>query len=88
MKRLGKRELDVTLAEPLDTVPAGLGGVTLENDGRTLRYVFQAEDDQAGIPALLRKLEAAGVAFTDLETHKSSLEDIFVGLVHEREQAA
>ena len=88
MKRLGKRELDVTLAEPLESVPPSLDGVTLENDGRTLRYVFQAADDQAGIPALLRRLEAAGIAFTDLETHKSSLEDIFVGLVHEREQAA
>ncbi|RDE06740.1 ABC transporter ATP-binding protein [Sphingomonas aracearum] len=92
MKRLGKRELDVALAEPLSAVPPGLDGVTLANDGRTLRYVFRPEDEGAGIPALLRRLEAAGIAFTDLETHKSSLEDIFVGLVHdgvhEREQAA
>ena len=37
---------------------------------------------RADIPGLLRALAEAGVAFKDLSTHQSSLEDIFVTLVH------
>jgi ABC-2 type transport system ATP-binding protein len=86
MRKLGKRELDLTLVESLDAVPDGLGDwqVSLENDGRTLRYVFDAAAEDTGVPTLLRRLEEKGIAFKDLETSKSSLEDIFVDLVGER----
>ncbi|WP_375271460.1 ABC transporter ATP-binding protein [Sphingomonas sp.] len=86
MQQLGKRELDLTLAEPLDAVPAGLERwqLSLVNEGRTLRYVFDATDEDTGIPSLLRELSARHIAFKDLETSKSSLEDIFVDLVEER----
>jgi len=56
---------------------------TLENDGRTLRYVFDATEERTGIPSFLRRLAEIGIAFKDLETSKSSLEDIFVDLVGE-----
>ena len=90
MQKLGKRELDLTLTEALDALPAGLGDwdVQLVNDGKTLRYVFDANEERTGIPSLLRKLSELGVAFKDLETSKSSLEDIFVGLVDEQRKAA
>ena len=90
MQKLGKRELDLTLTEPLGDLPAGLDDwdVQLVNDGKTLRYVFDANEERTGIPSLLRKLSELGVAFKDLETSKSSLEDIFVGLVDEQRKAA
>jgi ABC-2 type transport system ATP-binding protein len=86
MKKLGKREMDLALVEPLDAVPAGLEEwhLSLENDGKTLRYVFDAQAERTGIPSLLRRLGEMGVAFKDLETKKSSLEDIFVDLVGEQ----
>ena len=86
MKKLGKRELDLALVEPLSAVPDGLDRwhLTLENDGKTLRYVFDATEEHTGIPSLLRELSARDIAFKDLETSKSSLEDIFVDLVGER----
>jgi ABC-2 type transport system ATP-binding protein len=86
MQKLGKRELDLTLVDPLDQVPAGLEQwqLSLVNEGRTLRYVFDATQEDTGIPSLLRELSARHVAFKDLETSKSSLEDIFVDLVEER----
>ena len=86
MQKLGKRELDLTLVDTLDRVPAGLEQwqLSLVNDGRTLRYVFDATQEDTGIPSLLRELSARHVAFKDLETSKSSLEDIFVDLVEER----
>ncbi len=86
MQKLGKRELDLTLVDTLDQVPAGLEQwqLSLVNEGRTLRYVFDATQEDTGIPSLLRELSARHVAFKDLETSKSSLEDIFVDLVEER----
>ncbi|WP_294303080.1 ABC transporter ATP-binding protein [uncultured Sphingomonas sp.] len=86
MKKLGKRELDLALVEPLAAVPDGLDRwhLSLENDGKTLRYVFDATEEHTGIPSLLRELSARDIAFKDLETSKSSLEDIFVDLVGER----
>ena len=86
MHKLGKRELDLTLVDTLDQVPAGLDQwqLSLVNEGRTLRYVFDATREDTGIPSLLRELSARHVAFKDLETSKSSLEDIFVDLVEER----
>ena len=83
MAKLGKRELAVTLAEPLAAVPPELAewAPALENGGRTLRYSFDANGERTGIPPFLSRLRELGIGFRDLETSKSSLEDIFVGLV-------
>ena len=85
MKKLGKRELDIALNEAMGTVPGDLSDwdLSLQNDGKTLRYVFDAQAERTGIPSLLRKLADLNIGFKDLETSKSSLEDIFVDLVKE-----
>ena len=86
MTKLGTRELDLILVEPLDRVPPELAewSPTLEDEVRVLRYVFNATEDRTGIPSLLNRVRELGIAFKDLETSKSSLEDIFVGLVEEK----
>jgi ABC-2 type transport system ATP-binding protein len=86
MQKLGKRELDLTLVDPLAAVPDGLDRwkLSLVNEGRTLRYVFDSTEEHTGIPSLLRELSDRHIGFKDLETSKSSLEDIFVDLVGER----
>ncbi|WP_375285939.1 ABC transporter ATP-binding protein [Sphingomonas sp.] len=86
MKKLGKREMKLTLIEPLAAVPDTLSDwdLTLEDEGRTLRYVFDAQAEDTGIPALLRRLEAENIQFRDLESSRSTLEDIFVDLVGEK----
>ncbi|KQN25408.1 multidrug ABC transporter ATP-binding protein [Sphingomonas sp. Leaf33] len=82
MAKLGKRELDLALQDPMAAIPPELAEwhLSLENDGHTLRYVFDAQAERTGIPSLLRKLGEMGIGFKDLETSKSSLEDIFVDL--------
>jgi ABC-2 type transport system ATP-binding protein len=87
MKKLGKRELDLSLVEPLAVLPAGLEEwhLSLEDEGHSLRYTFDAQAERTGIPSLLRKLHDLGIGFKDLDTSKSSLEDIFVDLVEHRE---
>jgi ABC-2 type transport system ATP-binding protein len=86
MQKLGKRELDLTLVDPLDAVPDGFEGwqLSLVNEGKTLRYVFDSTREDTGIPSLLRALADRHIGFKDLETSKSSLEDIFVDLVGEQ----
>ena len=86
MTKLGKRELDLTLAEPMSAIPPELGewDLHLEDEGNRLRFTFDATAERTGIPSLLRRLADLGIGFKDLETSKSSLEDIFVGLVEEK----
>ncbi len=86
MRKLGKRELRITLSEPLTAVPAALAAwpLKLADDGRLI-YAFDAEDER--IPELLAALGAQGIGYKDLETHKSSLEDIFVDLVEQKDAA-
>ena len=92
MRKLGKRRMLISLQEPMTAVPAELDEwhLELEDEGRRLLYLFDAQAERTGIPSLLRKLNELGITFKDLETSKSSLEDIFVDLVaHDRaEQAA
>ena len=84
MKKLGKKQLTLHLVQPLTTVPPGLESFNLKirNSGRELEYTFDAQG--AGTPALLRRLHELGIAFTDLQTRQSSLEDIFIDLVHQK----
>jgi ABC-2 type transport system ATP-binding protein len=90
MHKLGKKELTLHLAEPLGTVPAALQdwSLTLKNGGRELEYRFDEAADHASVPSLLRRMDELGLAYKDLNTRQSSLEDIFVSLVSERAEAA
>lgn len=90
MKKLGKKTLTLNLSEALTAVPAELAEWPLElkSDGHELEYSFDANADDTGVPALLRRLEGLGIGFKDLNTRQSSLEDIFVSLVHQEGEAA
>lgn len=85
MRQLGRKELTLQLAVPLDALPAALAALGLErsDDGLTLRYTYDTRNtDGPGIAPVLKALDAAGIAYRDLQTSESSLEDIFVSLVH------
>jgi ABC-2 type transport system ATP-binding protein len=86
MRKLGKRELAVHLKAPLERVPEALAEfpLSLGEDRSELIYTFDAASDDTGIPRLLRRLDELGLEFKDLQTHESSLEDIFVDLVSAR----
>ena len=88
MRKLGSKELTLHLQEPLDAVPESLAGhgLTLADDGHALVYSYDAAREEGGstISGLLADLEAVGLRVKDLNTRQSSLEDIFVSLVQER----
>jgi ABC-2 type transport system ATP-binding protein len=83
MKKLGKRELTLTLQEPLAAIPPELAEwqLSLNANGHELKHTFNAVLEQNGVPALLRRLEQLGICYRDLNTRESSLEEIFVSLV-------
>ena len=89
MQRLGRKELQLQLKQPLAAVPASLAAYQLEllDDGHALRYAYDAQQEQTGIAELLAALASAGIEFKDLKSSESSLEDIFVSLVHDKERA-
>lgn len=84
MRKLGKKQLTLTLQRPMTSLPAELAAWPLElaADGQALVYTFDTQKEETGIAELLRTLGAHGIDFKDLRSSESSLEDIFVSLVH------
>jgi ABC-2 type transport system ATP-binding protein len=83
--RMGRKTLDIMLADPMAAIPPELGEWTLrlEDNGHVLCYEFDSHADRTGIASLMRRLGDLGIAYKDLSTHQSSLEDIFVELLHQ-----
>jgi ABC-2 type transport system ATP-binding protein len=84
MKKLGKKQLTLTLQRPLSQLPPELRDfpLALHSDGTEIAYTFDQTEESTGVPALLRRVSDLGIGFKDLATKNSSLEDIFVSLVH------
>jgi ABC-2 type transport system ATP-binding protein len=89
MRKLGRKQLTLHLAEPMAAVPPGLAEWKLElaSGGTDLVYGFDGNAEQTGIPSLLRRMSDLGIGFRDLRTRESSLEDIFVDLTSDRKKA-
>src|SRR5579863_4193103 len=86
MRKLGKKQLILTLREPVACLPDGLDGYALElsADGREATYTYDTAGETYGIRPLLHALDAAGLEYKDLQTRVSSLEEIFVDIVRSR----
>ncbi|QBC32564.1 MULTISPECIES: ABC transporter ATP-binding protein [Pandoraea] len=87
MRHMGSKQLTLQLTEPLSAVPEALAayGLTLDANGTELVFAYDANIEQTSIATLLRDMERAGISVKDLHTTQSSLEDIFVSLVHRKE---
>ena len=90
MRKLGKKQLTLTLQQPMERVPDALARWPLElgKQGQALTYTFDSQQEDTGIAELLRALAAQGIDFKDLHSSESSLEDIFVSLVHDTKAPA
>jgi ABC-2 type transport system ATP-binding protein len=86
MRRLGRKQLSIHLNAPLAEIPPELSdpSLGLADDGATLVYTFDGQEEDNGVADLLRRLLDRGVDFRDLRTSERSLEEIFVSLVQER----
>ena len=90
MRKLGKKQLTLTLQNPLAVIPEALADLSLElaDEGHSLVYTFDTQLEETGIAALLKRLGELGIDFKDLHSSQSSLEEIFVSLVHAGKQEA
>ena len=90
MRKLGKKQLTLTLQQPMERVPDSLARwpLALGKQGQALTYTFDSQQEDTGIAELLRALAAQGIDFKDLHSSESSLEDIFVSLVHDTKAPA
>ncbi len=85
MQKLGRKQLKLHLQDKLTVIPPSLAAhhLDLSADGDELIYTYDTKGERTGITALLNDLNSAGVRFNDLNTTQSSLEEIFVSLVHQ-----
>ena len=90
MRKLGKKQLTVTLQNPLERVPEAMADLPLElaENGHALVYTFDTQQEETGIASLLKRLGDQGIDFKDLHSSESSLEDIFVSLVRNGREGA
>jgi ABC-2 type transport system ATP-binding protein len=84
MQKLGRKRLTLHLQNQIDAVPDALAPyhLVLCEGGHALVYDYDTKSERTGITSLLSDLRNAGIRFFDLDTTQSSLEDIFVSLVH------
>jgi ABC-2 type transport system ATP-binding protein len=82
MRKLGRKQLILQLAQPLDEMPAALALPSRTRQGRhRTRLQLRRQGERGSLAELLQDLGRAGIAFRDLHTTQSSLEDIFVELI-------
>ncbi len=85
MKKLGKKQLTLHLATALRKIPGELQAWDLDLRAEGYDLVYSANSAEGvDISLLLKRLSELGIVIKDLQTHQSSLEDIFVNLVSER----
>jgi len=83
MKTLGKKQLSLSLQQPMKELPDALRDESVEliEEGQKLLYTFDTQSQHTGVTRLLKTLSENQIGFHDLETSESSLEEIFVKLV-------
>jgi ABC-2 type transport system ATP-binding protein len=86
MHTLGKKQLTLVLPQPLETIPEELASFRLDlsPDRRELVYTYDRAAEETSIQPLFHALDAAGLAFKDVGTKQSSLEEIFVDILRQR----
>ena len=84
MQKLGKKQLIVEVKQPIIDLPESMAGLDIElsADGCVLTYTYDTSADATGITGLLQMISDAGLSLKDLKTSQTSLEEIFVDLVH------
>jgi len=84
MQKLGKKQLIIDIKQAISDIPAPLNDHDLEltNNGSSLIYTYDTKGDGTGITALLQNISDSGLSLKDIKTTQSSLEDIFVDIVH------
>lgn len=89
IRKLGEKQLTIHLQKKLRTVPKALSkhNLALAKEGEALIFTYDTKAERTGITSLLGDLSNQEIGFKDIETSERSLEDIFVTLVHQEDDA-
>jgi ABC-2 type transport system ATP-binding protein len=84
MRQMGRKVLRIAVQQPIAALPPSLDafGLVLDQGGRRITYSYDTKAERTGIARLLSALAEEGIPVADLDTEASSLEEIFMGLVH------
>ena len=92
MERLGTTEAVIALAAPLTVLPDSIAAFPVELASGGTRLIYRGGNGEgagrADVAQLAQALTRAGIGYSSLDIHDSSLEDIFVGLLGHRAEAA
>ena len=78
ISRLDRKELTITLAEPLAEAPATLARYEAKVSGRHLSLHYRPSETK--VADILGAVQAAGLSIVDLTTTEADLEDLFLHL--------
>ncbi len=83
MQKFGEKTMRLQLQNPITALPDDLAdlGLVLTDDGMALLYHYKTDDAQLSIANILKAIELHHIAVQDIDTHRSSLEEIFVSLM-------
>lgn len=83
MHKLGKRQLLIEFENAITKLDPALKpwDLALSEDGFFLTYTYDSQNEKSGMAELLKTIAAVGLELKDINTSKSSLEDIFIDLV-------
>ena len=91
MQRLGRTEAHIELASAMTELPDTIQRFPVELEKGGLSLCYRGGDDtgkgKAEVAELTKALSVAGIDFTGIDIRESSLEDIFVSLLGEKEAA-
>jgi ABC-2 type transport system ATP-binding protein len=83
MQKLGRKKLVINLSTVMSEIPNALlkFNMQLEDKGTKLVFIHDPEKSKNEISKLLDSLKENNISFKDINTYKSSLEEIFIQLV-------
>lgn len=92
MARLGRTEAYIDLSSPLDALPDTVSHYALSIEQGGMRLCYRGGDGtgkgKPEVAEVTKALTRAGIDYTGIDIHESSLEDIFVDLMDDTQGAA
>ncbi len=86
MKKMGNKQVLFDLRESLKEIPKALSeyNLSLESNGNRLIFTYSPFEQNNDISNVLDNLKENGIRPIDIQVHQSSLEEIFIGLLNEK----
>ena len=88
MTKMGKRQLIVYVKKKIQIIPKSLSKFKLQihATGEAVIYTYDKNANRTGITRMLNALYENNIIVKDLQTHQSSLEEVFLSFINKDEK--